>query len=92
MDVVALFLPDPEDLVDRRFQIRSSDGQNGKLLPQIITGDLSEFFDRVRGRAVLPAGPDLAVSVPGAVFEDVPAICNEDFVCSAHFISPVFVS
>ena len=87
MDIVALFLPDPEDLVDGRFQIGTADREDGELFPQVIAGHLPELFDRMGGRAVFPAGAHFAVCIPRPVFEDVPAISDEDLVCAAHLFS-----
>ena len=53
VDVVGLFLPDPEELVHRAFEIRAAQGEDGKLLLQIVAVDKAKFFDRVGGGAVL---------------------------------------
>ena len=74
VDVIALFLPDPEDLVDGRFEVGAAYGKNGKFFPQIIARHLPEFFDGMRGCSVLPARAHLPVRIPRAVFEDVPAV------------------
>ena len=84
MDVVGLLLPDPQKLVDAGFEIGAADGENGKLLPQVIAVDDAEFLHRVGRSTVLPVGADVLVCVPHPVFQDVPAVLLKYFIGAAH--------
>ena len=90
-DVVGLFLPDPEELIHRAFQIRAAQREDGKLLLQIVAVDKAEFFDRVGGGAVLPMGADGEVVIAHAVIEDIEAVGTEDLIGVAHGGPPYFV-
>jgi hypothetical protein len=41
--------------------------------------------------SVFPAGPDFAVGIPDAVIQNIAAVLDEDFVCSAHGKNPPVV-
>ena len=84
VDVVGLLLPDPQKLVDAGFEIGAADGENGKLLPQVIAVDDAEFLHRVGRSTVLPVGADVLVCVPHPVFQDVPAVLLKYFIGAAH--------
>ena len=84
VDVVGLFLPDPEELVHRAFEIRTAQREDGKLLLEIVAVDKAKFFDRVGGGAVLPVGTDGEVVVAHAVLENVEAVGAEDLIGVAH--------
>ena len=84
VDVVGLFLPDPQQLVDAGFEIGAAQRQNGELLPQVIAVDDAELFHRVGGGAVLPAGTDILVGVPHAVGQNINAILTENLISAAH--------
>ena len=83
-DVVALFLPDPEELIHRRLPVGPAEGQDGELLLQIVAVDDAEFFDGVGGRAVLPVGTDVLIGVPNAVAQDLPNVLHKDLIGVAH--------
>ena len=84
VNVVGLLLPDPQQLVDAGFEIGAADGENGKLLPQVIAVDDAEFLHRVGRSTVLPLGADVLVCVPHPVFQDVPAVLLKYFIGAAH--------
>ena len=84
VDVVGLFLPDPEELVHRAFEVCAAQGEDGKLLLQIVAVDEAKFFDRVGGGAVLPVGTDGEVVVAHAVLENVEAVGAKDLIGVAH--------
>ena len=72
MDVVRLFLPDPQQLVDRALPVGAAERQNRELLRQIVAVDDAEFFDSVRACPVLPVRPDGKISTP--LVNDVVAV------------------
>ena len=84
MDVVGLFLPDPQQLVHSCFPVGPAEGQDGELLLQIVAVDDAEFFDGVGGRAVLPVGTDVLIGVPDAVVKDLPNVLHKDLIGVAH--------
>ena len=84
MDVVGLFLPDPQQLVHSCFPVGPAEGQNRKLLLQIVAVDDAEFFDGVGGRAVLPVGTDVLIGVPDAVVKDLLNVLHKDLIGVAH--------
>ena len=88
MDVVGLFLPDPQQLVHSCFPVGPAEGQDGKLLLQIVAVDDAEFFDGVGGRAVLPVRADVLVGVPDAVVQNLPDVLNEYGIRVAHVTAP----
>ena len=91
MDVVGLLLPDPQQLVHRRFPVGPPQGQDGEFLLQVIAVHDAEFLDGVGGGAVLPVGANVPVGVPDAVFQDVPAILNETDIGVAHGAASFFL-
>ena len=90
VDVVALGLPDPQQLVNGALPEGAPDGEDGELLRQVIAVHNAEFLDGMGALAVLPPGADRPVRIPDAVVQNVPAVLDEDLVCSAHIISPCF--
>ena len=90
MDVVGLLLPDPQQLVHRRFPVGPPQGQDGEFLLQVVAVHNAEFLDGVGGGAVLPVGADFPVGVPDAVFQNIPAIFNETDIGVAHGGSLLF--
>ena len=86
MHVIALFLPDPQKLVNGGLPVRPADCENRKFIRKIVTVDDTETFYCMGRRTVLPAGPDGKIRIPRAVIQYLPAILNENFVCSAHTI------
>ena len=84
MDIVGLLLPDPQQLIHRRFQILLPHGDDRELLPQVIAVDHPTELHRVGGRAILPAGPDLPVRVPDAPAQDRSAILNKNLIGITH--------
>ena len=73
-------------------QVGAAQGQDGKLLLQIVAVDDAEFFDGVGGRAVLPVGTDGAGrSSQHAVFEDVAAVVRERPDRRSSWARPHFV-
>ena len=84
MDVVGLFLPDPQQLVHSCFPVGPAEGQDGEFLLQIVPVDDAKFFDGVGGRAVLPVGTDVLVGVPNAVVQDLLNVLHKDLIGVAH--------
>jgi len=83
-DTVGLFLPDPQKLLDAGLVVGSAERHDRKFLLQVVAVHDAEFLDRVRGRPVLPVRTDLAVGVPDAVCENVPAGRGIDGIGFAH--------
>ena len=77
MDVVALFLPDPEQFIYRAFEILAPQGQHREFLPQVIAVDHPEAFDRVGRRSVLPMRAHRKIRIPHAVIPNITAGFNE---------------
>ena len=69
--VIALFLPDPKQFVDTRFERRAPNGEDGKFFLQIVPVYDAEFFYRVRGRAVFPAGAHGKFGIPNARLDNL---------------------
>ena len=90
VDVVALGLPDPQQLVNGALPEGAPDGEDGKLLRQVVAVHNAEFLDGVGAFAILPAGADRPVRVPNAIGKNILAVLDEYFVCSAHIVSPCF--
>ena len=67
VDIIGLFLPDPQQLIHRRLDKLLPDGKYGKLFPQIVAVDYPKQLYRVCGRTVLPAGADRPVRIPHAL-------------------------
>ena len=84
VDVVALELPYPQQLVYCGLPVGAAESEYGELLGQVIAVYYSEFFYRVRALAVVPLRAYRAVGVPYAVIKDIAAVLDEYFVCSAH--------
>ncbi|MPM38291.1 hypothetical protein SDC9_84920 [bioreactor metagenome] len=84
MNVIGLFLPNPQQLVDCGFPIGAPQGQNREFGGKVIPVYKSEFFDGVGGNSVLPAGADLLVPVPHAGIQNIPAVLNKQLVRAAH--------
>ena len=85
VDVVRLLLPDPQQLVDAGLEIGAAHGEDGKLLGKVVAVNYPELFHRVCTLAVIPPRADLEVGVPHAVFKNILAVTDKNFVCSAHF-------
>ena len=85
VNIVAFFLPYPQKLVDSRFPEGAADRENGKLLGKVIAVYDAELFDRVRALAVVPFRADIQIGVPNAVFKYILAVCDKNFISSAHF-------
>ncbi len=66
-DIVAFFLPNPQKLVNARLDIGAADCEYGELLLQVISVHYTEFFYRVRGRAVAPFRADVKSGIPNSV-------------------------
>ena len=88
-DVVGLLLPDPQQFVHGGFPIGPAQGQDGKLLLQIVAVDDAEFLYGVGGRSILPAGTDFQLRVPYAVGQDLPAVFYKNLISAAHSNPPV---
>ena len=84
VDVVGLFLPDPQQLIDAGAVIRPAQRHDGKFFFQVISVNNAEALDRVRGCAVRPVRTHLAVGVPDALGEDLPTSFNVYGICVAH--------
>ena len=84
MDVIAFELPYPQQLIYRGLPIGAAEREYGELLGQVIAVYYPEFLYRVRALAVIPLRADRAVGIPYAVIEDIAAVLDENFVCSAH--------
>ena len=82
--VVALLLPDPQQLVDGGLPVGAPQGQDREFLGQIVAVHNAEFLDGMGRRAVLPAGSHLPIGVPDAVRQNIPAVLNEDLIGFAH--------
>ena len=67
MNVVGLFLPDPQEFIHCRLPVGSPKCQNGEFLLELIAVDDAELLDCVGRGAVLPAGTDRQVRIPDAV-------------------------
>ena len=80
VDVVGLLLPDPQQLVHGGLPKSPPQGEDGKLLLQVIAVDDPELLHRVGGGPILPAGADGLVGVPDPVIQDVAAVLKEDLV------------
>ena len=92
VDVVGLLLPDPQQLVHRALEGHLPDGLDGKLLPQVVAVDDTEFLHRVGGGAVLPPGAHLLIGVPHPMGQNILAILNKQFICVAQLGSSSLVS
>ena len=61
-----------------------ADGHDGKLFLQVVAVDHAEKLHGVGGGTVLPAGADLAVSVPDTFAQDVLTVLDKNFIGTAH--------
>ena len=67
VDIVGLFLPDPEQFIHGALEIHPADGLDRELFFEIVSVHKAEALDGVGGGAVLPAGANGLVRVPGAL-------------------------
>jgi len=84
VNVVALFLPYPQDFVDSRFECGATKCDYRKFFRQIVAVDYAKLFYRMCGRAVEPVRTYGQVFVAYAVVENVSASVDENLVCYAH--------
>ena len=84
VDVVALLLPDPKDLIDRGFKRGAADGEDWEFLLEVISIDDAEFLDCVRRSAISPMWTDVVFLIGDAVLHDLFHVFNENLVCSTH--------
>ena len=87
-DIICLFLPNPEKLIDGVFPSRRPQSDDGKLLGQIVAIDDAEALDGIRVRSVGPLRPDVLALRGKSVVENISAHICEDSVCSAHDLLP----
>ena len=84
-DVVGLLLPDPQQLVHRRLEVLPADGEDGKLLSQVIAVDHPEELDGVGGGPVLPPGADRPVGVPYPFGQNIFAVPDKNLDAVSFF-------
>ena len=82
--VVALFLPNPKNLVDCGFESGAAKGDNRKLFCEVVSVDDTELLYCVRRRSVKPLGAHFEVFVADSVVEYVAASFDKYLICEAH--------
>ena len=84
VDVVGLFLPDPEKLIHRALEVGAAKRENGELPLQIIAVDKTELLDGMGGCAVGPVGADGKVIVAHTVLQNIKAVGAKDLISVTH--------
>ena len=87
VDIIALFLPDPQKLVHRAPPIGAAQREDGEFPLQVVAVDDAEFLDRVRRGPVLPARTHGKFRVPHAVFQNVLAVPAKNLIGIAHILT-----
>ena len=84
MHVIGLLLIDPQDLVHGRLKRRTTQGERGKLLAQIIARRDTKVFNGIGRGAVLPHRADLLALGGGAMVQDIAAHGYKLLISFAH--------
>ena len=74
VNVIALFLPDPENFVERVLKIRLSYRNYRKLVAKVVAVDDTKLLYRVRWSSVLPMRADGQILVRKPVVDNVAKI------------------
>ena len=84
VDVVGLFLPNPENLVGGELDGGAAQGESGELLLEIVAGANTELFDGVGRAAVLPFWAHFFAPGVRAILENVAAHLYELLISFTH--------
>ena len=84
MHVIGFFLPDPKQLIHRRFPIGAPEGHQREFLLQIIAVHHTEQLDGVGRGAVLPMGTYRQGIIAEPVVKDGPTGLLVNFIRIAH--------
>ena len=82
--VVALFLPNPKNLVDCGFESGAAKGDDRKLFREVVSVDDTELLYGVRRRSVKPFGAHFEVFVADSVVEYIAAGFDKNLICEAQ--------
>ena len=92
MNIVRLFLPDPEHLIGTAFDWGFSKGNSRKLLRQVIAVDHTELLNCIGTRAILPVRADFFTLCAYTVFQYILTHINKNLICFAHLNNHAFLS
>ena len=84
MHVIGLLLIDPQNLVHGRLKRRTTQGERGELLAQIIARRDTKVFNGIGRGAVLPHRTDLLALGGGAMVQDIAAHGYKLLISFAH--------
>ena len=84
MHVIGLLLIDPQDLVHRRLERRTTQRKRGELLAQVVACRNAKVFNGIGRGAVLPNRSDLLALGGGAMVQDIAAHGYKLLISFAH--------
>ena len=87
MDVVGMFLPDPQKFVHSALEVLPPECHDGKLLGEIVPVHNAEALESMGRCAVFPVRTDFLAGIRIPVVEDIGHIFNEEFICVTHTLS-----
>ena len=84
VDIVALFLPNPQNFVYCGFESGASKRDNGEFFGKVVSVDDTKLFYGVRRRSVEPFGADVETFVAYAFVKNLSASIDKYFISNAH--------